>query len=204
MQAQAIFNDIPEKIDPKATYMFYLHGGVVQDQGANAVSQYYGKYEYQAILDSLSSRGYYVISEVRPKNTQEKEYAKKLNRQITILLNAGVAADHIVVVGASLGAYITLETALIIKNPDIQMVLLGLCSQYALKYFSGYKEHFYGRFLSIYELSDSKGSCKPIFISRNDSCDFSEIALNMGIDHAFLFKPHKEWMNAIDEWLDKN
>ena len=65
IQAQPISN-VPLNPDTSIIHLFYLHGGIVQEQGVNAVSEYYGKYEYLAILDSLSRRGFYVISEARP------------------------------------------------------------------------------------------------------------------------------------------
>lgn len=55
---------LPDNIEPGEHYLFYLHGGIVQQQGVNAVSQYYGAYKYLDILDSLSTRGFNVISEV--------------------------------------------------------------------------------------------------------------------------------------------
>lgn len=47
-------------------YIFYLHGAIVQQQGADAVSSAYGKYEYRNIVTTLSKNGHTVISEVRP------------------------------------------------------------------------------------------------------------------------------------------
>lgn len=203
VSAQSISKSVPKKPDINSTYLFYLHGGVVQNQGPNAVSEYYGKYEYQAILDTLKNRGFYVISEVRPKNTEEKEYAKKLKNQIDTLILLGVSDKSIVVVGASLGAYIALETSILNKNPNIRFVLLGLCSEYALEYFHPFQKDFSGQFLSIYESSDSKGKCFSIFQELEGKSSFKEIKLEMGIDHAFLFKPYDEWINPLVNWIKK-
>ncbi len=203
VNAQSVSTSVPENPDIRNTYLFYLHGGIVQDQGANAVSEYYGKYEYQAILDTLKNRGFYVISEVRPKNTSEKEYAKQLKNQIDTLLQYGVSGQNIIVVGASSGAYIALETSILTKNPNIRFVLLGLCSEYALEYFQPLQKDFSGQFLSIYESSDSKGTCLSIFQKLKGNSSFNEIKLEMGIDHAFLFKPYDDWVNPLIDWLKK-
>ena len=49
-----------------------------------------------------------VISEQRPRNTDVEEYAGKVTGQITALLDAGVPAENITVLGASKGAAIAI------------------------------------------------------------------------------------------------
>lgn len=200
---QTITAFVPSEVDSAQTYLFYLHGGVVQEQGANAISQYYGAYDYLGILDTLGSYGYQVISEVRPKDTGETAYAYKLVMQVDTLLRRGADPDRIVIVGASLGAYITLEAAYKIKNNRIRYAILGLCSDYALEYFSDYGKELYGNFLSIYESSDSKGSCYRIFNNIPPESGYREIKLDMGIDHAFLYKPYKEWIQPLVSWIEE-
>ena len=192
---------IPQKVDPDRIYLFYLHGGVVQSQGRNAVSQYYGKYEYDAIIDTLVGKGFYVISEVRPKETDDIKYARKVKLQVDTLLDRGVPAKNIVIVGASLGAYMTLNAARIINDPDLRYVLIGLCSDYAVEYYTKENYPLQGRFLSIYEKSDSKQSCALIFNERSGQVRFTEIELNTGLDHAFLFKPYEEWVEPMTNWI---
>lgn len=192
--------NLPSKITTDQSYLFYLHGGVVQAQGIPAVSSYYGRYEYLKILKTLRSHDFYVISEVRPKDTQEDAYARKVSAQIDSLILSGVPASNIYVVGASLGAYITVDLAHMRQQPDMNYALLGLCSEYALDYYQKYKGKLCGNFLSIYETSDSKGPCQSIFIEPQCGYSFEEKALNMGIDHAFLFKPYDEWVKPLVAW----
>ncbi|MFN3379350.1 MAG: hypothetical protein ACK41O_07825 [Runella zeae] len=194
--AQCITTSIPKTIETHKIYLFYLHGGIVQDEGPHAVSKYYGKYEYYPILDSLSMKGFHVISEVRPKGTNEVEYAKKISLQIDTLISFGVPMQNILIVGASLGAYIALEVALITKKTQLNYVLIGLCSKYAIDYYSQHSDIFQGKFLSIYEKTDTKGSCSKIFTNKRN-VEFEEIELNMGIGHAFLFKPFKDWIEPL-------
>ncbi len=189
------------KQDNQEKFMFYLHGGVVQEQGINAVSPQYGKYEYTAIVDTLQRQGFKVISEIRRKGTEEMAYAEKIKNQIDSLMSIGVSPGNIVVVGASAGAYIAMESAMILENPDIKFVLLGLCGEYAVNYFSSYKDRIAGDFLSIYESSDSKGSCASIFSEPSSKVRFHEIKLDMGINHSFLFGPHDEWVQPLVEWV---
>jgi len=192
---------LPKTITPDAKYLFYLHGGVVQQQGADAVSPYYGPYKYLDILDSLRNNGFKVISEVRPKGTDEVTYVKKVVAQVDSLLTYGVNPHNISLVGASLGAYITLESALRIKNPNINYAVLGLCSDYALEYFSDAKKRLAGNFLSIYERTDEKGSCKGLFPNKSEHTSFKEIQLYMGNEHGFLFRPYPEWIVPLVEWI---
>ena len=42
----------------KSHIIFYLHGKILEEQGANAVSREYGAYQYQAILDSFRANGF--------------------------------------------------------------------------------------------------------------------------------------------------
>jgi hypothetical protein len=63
-------------------YVFYLHGAIVQQQGENAVSSAYGKYMYRAIVDSLRTNGFIVISEVRPKDASFDAYCGKVAVQV--------------------------------------------------------------------------------------------------------------------------
>ncbi|WP_228527913.1 alpha/beta hydrolase [Pararhodonellum marinum] len=203
VKAQSFSSSIPDQPDSNIRYLFYLHGGIVQEQGPNAVSPYYGEYAYQAILDTLVGRGFHVVSEVRPKDTDEKVYAVKLNNQIDTLIQQGVPDTNIIVVGASLGAYIALESSILNNNENIRFVLLGLCSAYALEYFQSFQRDFSGKFLSIYESSDSKGSCQRIFEGLQGHSSFQEIKLDMGIDHAFLYKPYPDWVNPLVFWIEE-
>jgi hypothetical protein len=204
VNAQTIAESVPEKIDKSRKYLIYLHGGIVQDLGADAVSADFGKYEYYKILDVFKEHGFSVISEVRPKGTEITDYAEKLSEQIKLLQKRGVKDKNIVVVGASLGAYMTIEAADKLKNKKLKYVLIGLCSEYALKRYKKYKGNLLGNFLSIYEQSDQKGACRSIFEPLHRQAKFKEIKINTGKGHGFLFKPDKEWVEPLVEWIKNN
>lgn len=57
-------------------FLFYLHGRIVEEQGAEAVSEQFGPYAYREILQAFSDRGFSVRSEVR-ENTDVHEYADR-------------------------------------------------------------------------------------------------------------------------------
>ena len=105
------------------------------------------------------------------------------------------------VIGASLGAYITVQLANIRKDPEMRYVLIGLCSEYAVGLYAKCKDALCGDFLSIYETSDQKTSCMPIL----DNCKtgVKEISTNMGIGHGFLYKPYDDWVLPMVSWIEE-
>jgi len=199
---QTISTIIPKKVDPSKKYLFYLHGGVVQEYGVYAVSKDYGAYEYLKILDTLSSYGYIVISERRPKGTDEVEYAEKVSKQVDTLLKGGVAPENIIVVGASQGAYITIEAANMLKNQQIKYAVLAVCNEYNVNYYSKYNKELCGNFLSIYESSDHKGSCNKLLMEQHCKSGYEEVRLDMGNGHGFIFRPYQEWVHPLVKWIN--
>lgn len=70
----------PEAIVQK--YVFYLHGAIVESQGADAVSPPFGAYRYNDIVEAFRKEGFIVKSEVRKPDTQVKSYAQVIVSQI--------------------------------------------------------------------------------------------------------------------------
>ncbi|HXB33172.1 MAG TPA: hypothetical protein VNV35_07115 [Puia sp.] len=190
-----ILNDI----DTSKTYLFYLHGQISIENG-KGISKYFGIYEYQSILDTFSSYGYKVISEPRPINADDGLYSAKVSMQIDTLLKAGVNPAKIIVVGASAGAYITIDVAIRLKNKTIKYAILGMCESDTYKSYQG--KELCGNFLSIYESSDLHGSCKLLFSDKRCITSIKEIKLNMNNSHAFLYKPYKEWVDPLVKWIN--
>jgi hypothetical protein len=164
-------------------HVFYLHGRIIETQGAKAVDKEngYGEYRYQDILDSLKRKGLIVHSEVRPANTVVADYAEKISSEIRSLLKSGIAASEITVIGASKGAAIAIQCSANLKNKDMRFVFLAGCC--------GAKQiNCSGKILSIFEASDACGSCK-------------ELELKTGLRHGFFYRPRPEWLNPTLEWI---
>ena len=87
--AARIFEDIPDRPDPRGRYALYVHGRILEEQGVGAVSADFGLYQYEAILQALASRGFTVISE-RRAGDPGADYPKKLAARVRKLLQAGV------------------------------------------------------------------------------------------------------------------
>lgn len=200
--AQTISPGVPREIKKSEKYLFYLHGGVVTVLGNNAINQSvpeWGPYEYLNILDSLRKRGFNIISESRKEGIDDSVYANKLARQIDSLLRAGVRPRNLLVIGASAGWDIALRAAGKLKNNKMKYVIMGGCWP------DTYKEYqtaeLYGKFLSIIETTDPHGTCNRIFEKRKYISRYTEIKLNTGLSHGFMYKGHREWIDPIVKWF---
>jgi hypothetical protein len=187
--------------------LFYLHGKIIEDQGIPAVSPAYGEYEYKAILDKLGGYGFVVISEQRPKGTDGVEYARKVAEQVTTLLNAGVPAASITIVGASKGAGIAIFAAHFLENQEINVVIMAICHPDVVKAWKQDQIFLFGNVLSIYDSSDEfAGSCQELFSFSEGKgiARYDEIVLNVGTGHGILYKPLDEWILPIVQWANNN
>ncbi len=198
---QTISASVPKEVKPGEKYVFYLHGAIIESQGINAVSPYWGRYEYIAILDTLQSYGYNVISEARPRDTDELKYADKVAKEISALLASGVLPENIVVIGASAGGSIAVDISIRVKNSKIKYAVLGVCRWASWKAYLQENE-LCGNYLSIYENSDSYGSCEGYFKDQDCMSSYKEIKLNMNNGHGFLYKPYREWIHHLVKWIN--
>jgi hypothetical protein len=197
--------DFPVPIDPSKQYLFYLHGKIIEDQGIPAISPDYGEYEYEAILEKLAGYEFVVISEQRPKNTDGMEYAKKVVKQVKGLLNAGVPAKNITVVGASKGAGIAIDVSHLLEDEEINFVIMGTCHPDEVALLEQNNVFLYGNVLPIYDSVDElSGSCQELFsfsegkgIARHE-----EIVLHIGTGHGILYKPLDEWVVPVAQWAE--
>ena len=159
----------------------------------------WGPYEYLNILDSLRSRHINIISENRRRGVNDSMYASKVAKQVDSLLGNNVPVRHIIIVGASAGAAITLSVAERLKNKQMNYVIMGACWPDTYKTYHNLQ--LPGNFLSIIEQTDPHCTCSAIFIPRPEISSFKEIVLNTGLSHGFLFKGYKEWIDPIIKWF---
>lgn len=195
----------PSSIDPAKRYMFYLHGKIIEDQGIPAVSADYGEYQYEAILEKLASHNFTVISEQRQKNTGGMKYAERVMRQVTELLNAGVPAKSVTVVGASKGAAITIAISSLLANKELNFVLMGTCDQEAIQFTKQQRLFLYGNILTIRDSVDTfAGSCDELFsFSEGKINHHEEFVLHLGTGHGILYKPLDEWIVPAVQWAEQ-
>ncbi len=203
VRGQTISSAIPKNADASAKFVFYLHGAVVTELGDNAINQSvpeWGPYEYSKILDSLRSRGFNVISEIRKKGVPDAQYADKIVKQIDSLRQKGVAPRNILVLGASAGWNIALLVSATMKNKQIRYVVMGGCWPETYKDYTNIR--LFGHFLSIIETTDPHGTCVKIFEARKTISNFKEIKLNTGLSHGFIYKGYADWIDPVVSWFN--
>ena len=198
----------PAAIDPSQRYLFYLHGKIIEDQGLPAVSPVYGAYEYPAILEKLASYGLVVISEQRPRDADGIAYAQKYAGQITRLLEAGVPPERITVVGASKGAAIAAEVSDLLKNPQLNYVLLASCHPDVVRDWLRRGLALSGNVLAISDAADTEysGSCQAIFdrSAGQGLARHAEIVLQVGSGHGIVYQPLDEWLLPAVQWAQQD
>jgi hypothetical protein len=191
----------PDSIDPAAKYLFYLHGKIIEDQGIPAVSPDYGEYEYEAILQKFVGYGFTVISEQRPKNTDGMNYAKRVSGQVTALLDAGVPAKNITVVGASKGGGIAIFISDLLENEEVNFVIMGACHPDDVKILKQNNVSLFGNILTIRDSVDEfSGACGELFASTTGLVRHNELVLHIGSGHGILYQPLDEWVLPAVQW----
>jgi len=185
-------------------YIFFLHNRFLEEAGIDDLHPEYGKCEYREIIKAFEKEGFTVISEIRKKNTDGDDYAEKVKKQIDDLMKKGVEPSDITVVGTSKGAYIAWVVSSLMKNKDMNFVVLGICSRSMLANNPGLD--FCGNVLSIYERSDELGQSCASFreLSKCTIPHYKEIELNTGLKHGFLYKASPGWINPAIEWARGN
>jgi hypothetical protein len=194
-----IFPSFPDRIDPQQRYAIYLHGRIIEEEGTRPVSPVYGVYEYDEILNTLANAGLQVIAEARPSGTDAEQYAIRVADQVTTLMDAGVPAEHITVIGFSKGGAIAIFTSALLETTRVNFVLLAICGEWT----SGLTDvALSGRVLSIYETSDELGgSCRSLAEASTGIASFEEIVLSTGRQHGAFYAADPAWLEPVTEWI---
>jgi pimeloyl-ACP methyl ester carboxylesterase len=188
-------------------HLIYLHGRIVQEeQSARPRHPEYGYYELEKILQTFRDRGFVVSGEIRPKSASVSDSANRVVEQIRQLVASGVPADHVTVVGGSMGASIALLASARLKNPDVSFCVLGACLSANVRgLVADEGQGPIGRVLSIREASDDGAdSCPPWNndLEPGSSLVAREIVLHTGLKHGFLYRPLPEWVDPVVEWAN--
>jgi dienelactone hydrolase len=199
-----ILSDVPQKVDTKALYLFYISGYLVEACNTRPVSPRFGVYEYEQILDTLKQSGFVVISEARKQSAEIKPYAKKVTAQVRQLLKAGVPPEQITVVGASQGSWMAMLVSTYLENRRVNFVFISGCSadDGLLKLVN-----LHGNVLIIYEKTDIWPGTRPCSRFRDDATglsEYKEVETNTGQRHGFLYRPMKEWVEPTIEWAQQH
>ncbi|MDX9757710.1 MAG: hypothetical protein RBU27_01000 [Bacteroidota bacterium] len=203
--AQGIVTAVPEDIDPAALYVFYLPDEIVTPANPEPRHPDHGVYQYLQIANQLMTRGFVVVT--RPRETTEHPYlvAEDIARQIRRLLDAGVPATNIGILGAGQGAAITVLVTTQLRDPGLQVVVLSLCTESFIDFWIAHNETLCGNVLSIHADGDKdRGPCHR-YLEHGATAHVREhremrIAGNAG----FQFRASAEWLLPAIEWLRGN
>ena len=145
-----------------------------------------GSYDFPAIKRDLADYGFEVIAWHRPQKTDPALHAKALVEQVSKLLDAGVEPNRITLLGFSRGGYISALASSGEIDDAINVILLAACGKW-VKNSPDIRLH--GNFLSIYETSDSVGSCKKLAGNSPELVSFEEISISTGLSHGAFYRP---------------
>jgi len=194
----SVGRDIPANPSPSERYVFYLHGKIIEEHGLQPNDPQFGVYHYEGILRTLEAHGLHVISEARPRGTDPGMYARRVADQVTKLIQRGVPADHMTVIGASKGAIIAMLVSTKVADKSVRYVLLSDCNDDVFKQFD---IRLHGAVLSIYDQGDPiGGTCQKFFNKAAELSKRREISLKLGIGHALLYSPRREWIDPAVQW----
>jgi hypothetical protein len=194
-----ILQRVPDNPDNTKHYLFYLHGLIVEEAGIRPKSEEHGYYEYELILEALAQEGFIVISEARRKGTQIKPYAENIAYQIRKLLVNGISPRNISIVGASRGGIIGAYISTMLMEKEVNYIFLAGLFE---KYLKDENLKLYGNVISIHDRSDKLSITPAFYFRRSEGLGkFEEIVLNLDIGHGLIYKPYREWIDPILEWL---
>lgn len=185
----------------KTKHIFYIHGRIIEIQGKNAVSEEFGKYEFDSIIEAIKVDHSMVHAEIRNENIDIKEYAIKISKQIDSLIKIGVKPIDITVIGASKGAIIASNISNFNTNP-INYVLLAGNNDYQE---ANNDWKFHGQVLCIFDLSDEIAGKNYSHWKnkKNNTTKFEQLEIKTNSGHGFLYKPLKDWIEPTKKWIQK-
>ncbi|WP_139158543.1 MULTISPECIES: alpha/beta hydrolase [Pseudoalteromonas] len=158
-----------------------------------------GGYDFPAIKQALADKSYTLIAHHRAKNTDPFAYAYELNQQVRTLVEKGVSARNITLVGFSRGSFIAGVASDKLSDLEINTVILAGCGRLVSSKHTDIK--VFGHVLSVYERSDGPQSCATLAKRSTQTRSFNEIMIDTGLEHGAFYKPMNEWVTPVKAWI---
>ncbi|MDA0349347.1 MAG: hypothetical protein O3C43_19850 [Verrucomicrobia bacterium] len=189
---------LPETIDPDRYYLFYLHGQVVEGSDGTPNHPDYGIYKYPEIVEKLEEKGFWVISEIRKRNTNPSTYADLISFYVDQLKEAGVPSSHITIVGGSKGGIIACYVSNKQKDKDLNFVILAGFF-YTLR--DDPNMEVSGRILSIHDSSDTNNINPKYFLKKSPGVSEQRVVITRERwGHRLIFEPWDRWVKEVVAW----
>ena len=201
--AATIYPSVPEKIDLTKQYVIYLHGAIIENGDPKPIHPRFGLYDFPAIQQALATKDIVLISEQRKSGTIPVEYANKVKAQVEALIVKGVKPENITVLGFSKGSGIAIIASDRIKNDQLNYVLMAHCGPWYDKSEALKQLRLTGHVLSIYEASDTPGSCEDLAKKSKNLKSFKEIVTHTGKAHGTFFLPNEVWVKPVLNWINR-
>jgi len=147
----------------------------------------------------LSDNQYNLIAYHRPKGTDPFKHAEMLTDDVRKLLENGVDANHITIMGFSRGAFITAITSHNLEATPVNTILLAACGRIVSSKYANIKAN--GKLLSIFETTDGNGTCNKLKNRSNNLQSFEEISISTGKEHGAFYRPIPEWIIPVKRWI---
>ncbi len=130
-----------------------------------------------------------------------KAFAKKLVRDVNLLIEKGVKPENITLLGFSRGGVITIKASHYLKSPKVRIGLLAACPR-DIK--DGAELRLYGHVYSMFETSDSVRSCQFLIDQSPQVTSFNEVSISTGQGHGAFYRPRPEWVDPVKAWLNQS
>jgi len=197
-RAGELYTEFPQAIDADGVYVFYSHGFIVEGTNPTPKHPRFGTYEFPAIKAALAGGAFNLIAYHRPSGTNAGEFADKLASDVKRLIEAGVRAENITLMGFSRGSMITAMASSNLAMPKLNTIIMAICGDWIA---SRPNLKLVGRVLSVYETSDRFGTCKALAEQSGGITGFTEVAISTGKEHGAFFTPRKEWLEPVMKWI---
>jgi hypothetical protein len=119
---------------------------------------------------------------------------------VNLLIAKGVKPENITLLGFSRGGVITIRVSHYLKSQQVRFGLLAACPR---DIEDGAELRLYGRVYSMFETSDSVGSCQFLIDQSPQVTSFKELAISTGQGHGAFYRPLDEWVIPVKAWLNK-